>query len=222
MTNTIERMTQVKDSITKGLKVVTGNTFNFRKYKDSSLTYSIIHSSENLKPVNINIDISIFMDNSFIKEYDLENIQYIEYLPEMPDDLKLVLSMYGIFAWVKVSCDRRLSEKEIIELKDLNISDNIRDTIRKVSRREIPIITSIYDNINTGFFFSKYLFKNPCNIDESIFILGDHGENTLQLIDSLKIVSRRLYDFKFISSHSYLMNELNELEQTPPQYAYNN
>lgn len=220
MINTIERMTQVKDAMVKGLKVATGNTYNFREYKDNNLTYSIIHSTENLKPVNIQIDISIFMDSSFIKEYDLENIKYIEYLPEMPDELKMALSMYGIFAWVKIICDRKLTEKEILELKDLNICDNIRDTIRMVSRREIPIITASYDNINTGFFFSKFMLKNPCNIDETIFIIGDHGENTLQLIDSLKIASRRLYDFKFISSHSYLINELEGLEHNPPQYAY--
>ena len=219
MINTIERMTQLKDGINNALRVMTGNTTNMRRYNIP--TYEFNYSSELIDPVKINIDMTIYMDKSYEKEYDKENIHEVEFLPEMPDDLKLALSMYGIFTWVKISCSRKLTEKEVIHLKDIGLNEYIQDTIHKVSRREIPIISTLYDNTNTGFFFVKYLFKNPYNIDETIFIIGDHGENTIALIDHLKISSRRLYDFKFISSHAYLAEE-KEIECDLPELSYSN
>lgn len=185
--NDTKRLTRMYEAIIgKGYNVLENKLDNFRMY---STSYDATYTTEGLNPVNIEVQLSIYMSKDYIDEYDSEKIFEVNRFPMISKGLKLVLGMYGIFAFIKINADRRLTEKEVLQLEAVDIKSQILDTVRKVSRRDIPIVTSITQNQGTSLFFIKRVFNNPATSDEETFIINDHGESTIEILNHLTMAA---------------------------------
>lgn len=206
MTKTMERMTKLNKSLETGLKIINGNVEDFVAFRE---TYDAEYTAEGLNPVKVCIELSIYMNRSYRKEYPKGSTMDIRTFPNISENLKMILGMYGIFAFIRINANRRLTEEEVLLIEDINFKQQILDTVYKVSKREIPIITSIDINKNTSLFFIKRLLDNPATYDENVFIIGSHGENTIELLDIMKVAGTRLNEFLFTSSNAYFKKKNN-------------
>lgn len=175
----MENTTKIKKlstSLNDGLNALDGNVSDFRAHRE---TYETIYcQDDNPEHIKIIIEISIYLHKSFRKKYPGKPVLSVRTFPNIESEIKKLLAIHGMFAFIRFSIKKPLYEDDIGCLKNDNFDKDIIDTVSKMCGRDIPVITCVEINKNFGYDFIKGIFPDSTTFDNDTFIINKGKEIT--------------------------------------------